>query len=62
MQQSLVHPTSQFLLDRLEFRPHAVATGLPLEQEVAPSAMAADESQIFFRASPESFAAKCVFR
>ena len=48
MQQSLVHPTSQFLRDRLEFRPHAVATGLPLEQEVAPSAMAADESQNLF--------------
>ena len=44
----VLYPPSQFLLDRLEFCLHAVAPGLPLEQEVAPSATAADESQKTF--------------
>jgi hypothetical protein len=41
----LVSPLSQFLLDFLEFRPHAVASGLPVEQEVALEGLAADEGE-----------------
>ena len=44
----LMSPLSQFLLDCLEFRPHAVAPGLSFERDVAPSALAADESQNLF--------------
>ena len=36
---------SQFLLDFLEFRPHAVASGLPVKQKVALDRPAADEGE-----------------
>jgi hypothetical protein len=41
----LMPPLSQFLQDFLEFRPHAVASGLPVEQEVALERLAADEGE-----------------
>src|ERR1700676_4573467 len=41
----LMSPLSQFLLDFLEFRPHAVASRLPVEQEVALERLAADEGE-----------------
>ena len=41
----LMHAPSQLLLDLLELRPHAVAPGLPLEQEVARAGFAADEGE-----------------
>jgi hypothetical protein len=33
---------SQFLLDFLELCPHAVASGFPLEEELAPAGLTAD--------------------
>jgi hypothetical protein len=41
----LMSSLSQFLLDFLEFRPHAVASGLPVKQEVALERLAADEGE-----------------
>src|SRR2546428_6810829 len=41
----LVHPPSQDPLDVLELRPHAVAPGLPFDQEAAPAGFAADEGE-----------------
>src|SRR5215471_20906048 len=41
----LMHPPAQLLLDRLEFRPHAVAPGLPFDQEAAPAGCSADEGE-----------------
>jgi hypothetical protein len=38
----LVHALSQFLFDRLELCPHAVAPGLPFDQEATPAGFAAD--------------------
>ena len=35
----------QFLLDGFKLRPHAIATRLPLEEEVAPPGLAADEGE-----------------
>src|SRR5271166_6676443 len=35
----------QFLLDGSKLRPHAIATRLPLEEEVAPPGLAADEGE-----------------
>jgi hypothetical protein len=37
-----MHPPSQFLLDVLEFRPHAVATGFSLKREVPLTRLSAD--------------------
>src|SRR5580704_7197399 len=41
----LVHAPSQFLFDGFQFRPHAVAPGLPLDEELAPARLAADEGE-----------------
>src|SRR5271165_4588854 len=41
----LVHAPSQFLLDGLQLRPHAVASGLPLDEELARPRLAADEGE-----------------
>jgi hypothetical protein len=41
----LVHALSQFLFDRLELCPHAVAPGLPFDQEATPAGFAADEGE-----------------
>jgi hypothetical protein len=41
----LVSSPSQFLLDFLELRPHAVGSGLPVEQKVALARFAADEGE-----------------
>jgi hypothetical protein len=41
----LVHPPSQFLLDFLELRPHAVAAGLSLECEAPLACLSADEGK-----------------
>src|ERR1700733_8260261 len=41
----LMSSLSQFLLDFLVFRPHAVASGLPVKQEVALERLAADEGE-----------------
>src|SRR6266540_2475115 len=41
----LVHPPSQPFLDHPELRPHAVASGLPMNQELAPAGFAADEGE-----------------
>src|SRR5215467_6045194 len=39
----LMHPPSQFPRNLLDLRLHAVATGFPLEEEFAPSRLAADK-------------------
>src|ERR1700689_1706391 len=52
----LMSSLSQFLLDFLECRPHAVASGLPVEQEVALERLAADEGERFRLAEPAPFA------
>jgi hypothetical protein len=41
----LMHAPPQCLLDRLELAPHSIASGLPLDQELAPSRLAADEGE-----------------
>ena len=41
----LMSPLSQFLPNFLEFCPHAVASGLPVEQKVALERLAADEGE-----------------
>ena len=41
----LMSSPSQLLLDFLEFRPHAVASGLPVKQEAALERLAADEGE-----------------
>ena len=41
----LMSSPSQFLLDFLEFCPHAVASGFPMKQEVALERLAADEGE-----------------
>ncbi len=41
----LVHPPSQFLLHFLEFCPHAIASALPFDQELAGARLAADEGE-----------------
>ena len=41
----LVHTPSHVLLDHPQLRPHAVAPGLPFEQEFAPAGFAADEGE-----------------
>src|SRR5436309_15189689 len=41
----LVHTPSHFLLDRPQLRPHAVAPGLPFEQEFTPAGFAANEGE-----------------
>jgi len=40
-----VHPPPQLLLDRLELRPHAVAPGLPFDQEATRARCPADEGE-----------------
>ena len=40
-----MHSPSQLFLDFLEFRPHAVAPALPVDQEFAGAAFAADEGE-----------------
>src|SRR5271157_1993505 len=40
-----VHPLPQLYLDLLEFGPHAVPPGFPLEQKRAPAAATADEGE-----------------
>ena len=42
---SLVHSQPQLRLDFLEFRPHAVAPGLPLKLEGSPARFTADEGE-----------------
>ena len=41
----LVHPLSQLLLDRLELRPHAVASACPFDEELALAGFAVDEGE-----------------
>src|SRR5918996_6140823 len=41
----LVPPPSQLLLDLPELGSHAVASGLPMDQEAPPTALAADEGE-----------------
>src|ERR1700730_3842436 len=60
----LMSALSQFLLDFLELRPHAVASGLPMEQEVALERLATDEGEPqevegFRLAEPAPFASGC---
>src|SRR5712671_4547743 len=45
LRDRLVHSPSQLLLDLLEFRFHAVAPGLPMNEEFAPATFAADEGE-----------------
>src|SRR5438309_788434 len=41
----LMHPPTQLLFDRLQLRPHTVGSGLPLDLELAPPRLAADEDE-----------------
>jgi hypothetical protein len=41
----LVHAPSHLLFDRSQLRPHAVAPGLPFEQEGTPAGFATDEGE-----------------
>ena len=41
----LVHTLSQFLLNHFELRSHAIATGLPLEKELAATRLTSDEAE-----------------
>src|ERR1700751_4087181 len=43
--ERLVHEPSQHLLDLLKLRPHAVASALPRDEELACAAFAADEGE-----------------
>ena len=62
-----VHLPPQLLLDLLEFGPHTVAPGFPLEQKCAPAAAAADmgepqEIESFRFTKPAPFAVELRFR
>ena len=45
LRDRLMHAPSQLLLDLPKLRPHAVAPGLPLDEELALAGLAADEGE-----------------
>ena len=59
----LVHPLTQFLLDLLELCPHAVAPGLPFDQEATPAGCSAYEGKTQevegFRLAESALSAAC---
>src|SRR5215471_20548573 len=59
----LVHPLTQFLLDLLELCPHAVAPGLPVNQEATTASFAANEGKAQeiegFRLAESALSAAC---